>query len=148
LRFRNDLQGDGTVKDGIHPKYQDVVIKDISSGFQMITRSTKSVKERITVDGVEYPLIMVEVSSASHPYYTGKQILVDSAGRIDRFKRRYTEVVGAKRHTRDAAPVQAAPKTLSKTKLKKLAKEKSGASAPAAESAPAASVESEAPAAE
>ena len=82
------------MKDGIHPKYQDVVIKDISSGFQMITRSTKSVKERITVDGVEYPLITVEVSSASHPYYTGKQILVGSAGRIDRFKSRYTEVVG------------------------------------------------------
>jgi len=116
------------VKEGIHPKYQDVVIKDISSDFQMITRSTKSAKERITIDGVEYPLIVVEVSSASHPYYTGKQILVDSAGRIDRFKSRYTEMVGAKRKTREAAPVQAtAPKPLSKTKQKLLAK----ASAPA-----------------
>lgn len=127
------------MKDGIHPKYQDVVIKDISSGFQMITKSTKSAKERITVDGVEYPLIVVEVSSASHPYYTGKQILVDSAGRIDRFKSRYTELVGAKRHTREAAPVAAAaPKTLSKTKQKKLEKEKAAASAPAASEAPAA----------
>jgi large subunit ribosomal protein L31 len=117
------------VKDGIHPKYQEVVIKDISSGFQMITRSTKTAKERITVDGVEYPLIMVEVSSASHPYYTGKQILVDSAGRIDRFKSRYAEVVGAKRHTREAAPAQAAPKSLSKTKQKKLAKEQQAAAA-------------------
>ena len=114
------------MKDGIHPKYQDVVIKDISSGFQLITKSTKSAKERITVDGVEYPLVMVEVSSASHPYYTGKQILVDSAGRIDRFKSRYAEVVGAKRHTRDAAPEPVAPKTLSKTKQKKLAAEKAG----------------------
>jgi len=114
------------VKDGIHPKYQDVVIKDISSGFQLITKSTKSAKERITVDGVEYPLIVVEGASASHPYYTGKQILVDSAGRIDRFKSRYTEVVGAKRHTRDAAPEPVAPKTLSKTKQKKLAAEKAG----------------------
>jgi len=116
------------VKEGIHPKYQDVVIKDISSDFQMITRSTKSAKERITIDGVEYPLVVVEVSSASHPYYTGKQILVDSAGRIDRFKSRFSEVVGAKRKTREAAPVQAsAPKPLSKTKQKALAK----ASAPA-----------------
>lgn len=133
------------MKEGIHPKYQDVVIKDISSDFQMITRSTKSAKERITIDGVEYPLIVVEVSSASHPYYTGKQILVDSAGRIDRFKSRYTEMVGAKRKTREAAPVQAsAPKPLSKTKQKLLAK----ASAPArVVEAPAAEA-SEAPAAE
>ncbi len=116
------------MKDGIHPKYNEVVIKDISSDFQMITRSTKSAKERITIEGKEYPLIVVEVSSASHPYYTGKQILVDSAGRIDRFKTRYTEVVGAKRKTRDVAPVQAvAAKPLSKTKQKLLAK----ASAPA-----------------
>jgi len=120
------------MKEGIHPKYQDVVIKDISSDFQMITRSTKSAKERITIDGVEYPLIVVEVSSASHPYYTGKQILVDSAGRIDRFKSRYTEMVGAKRKTREAAPVQAAPKAISKTKQKAMAKAAAAASAPAA----------------
>lgn len=132
------------MKEGIHPKYQDVVIKDISSDFQMITRSTKSAKERITIDGVEYPLIVVEVSSASHPYYTGKQILVDSAGRIDRFKSRYTEVVGAKRKTREAAPVQAAPKPLSKTKQKALAK----AAAPARVAEAPAAEASEAPAAE
>ncbi len=133
------------MKEGIHPKYQDVVIKDISSDFQMITRSTKSAKERITIDGVEYPLIVVEVSSASHPYYTGKQILVDSAGRIDRFKSRYTEVVGAKRKTREAAPVQAtAPKPLSKTKQKALAK----AAAPAKVAEAPAAEASEAPAAE
>ena len=131
------------MKDGIHPNYQEVVIKDISSGFQMITRSTKGSKERITVDGVEYPLIVVEVSSASHPYYTGKQILVDSAGRIDRFKSRYTELVGAKRHTRESAPAAVAAKPLSKTKQKKLEKEKAVASAPAASEAPV-----EAPAAE
>lgn len=124
------------MKDGIHPKYQEVVIKDISSDFQLVTRSTKSAKERITVNGVEYPLIMVEVSSASHPYYTGKQILVDSAGRIDRFKSRYSEVVGAKRHTREPVAAAApAAKPLSKTKQKKLAKEASAASAGASESA-------------
>ena len=130
------------MKEGIHPKYQDVVIKDISSDFQMITRSTKSAKERITIDGVEYPLVVVEVSSASHPYYTGKQILVDSAGRIDRFKSRYSELVGAKRKTRDEVKVEEAPKTLSKTKLKKMAAANAPAKAPKAEvEAPAEAVE-------
>jgi large subunit ribosomal protein L31 len=120
------------MKDNIHPKYREVVIKDISSDFQLITRSTRDSKEKITVDGVVYPLIMVEVSSASHPYYTGKQILVDSAGRIDRFKSRYTEIVGAKRKTREEVKnvESEGEKTLSKTKLKKLAKEQA---APAAE---------------
>ena len=130
------------MKEGIHPKYQEVVIKDISSGFQMITRSTKSAKEKITVEGKEYPVIVVEVSSASHPYYTGKQILVDSAGRIDRFKNRYSELVGAKRKTRDEVKAEDAPKELSKTKQKKLAKEKAAAgvkvAAPAAEATKAA----------
>ena len=130
------------MKEGIHPKYQEVVIKDISSGFQMITRSTKSAKEKITVDGNEYPVIDVAVSSASHPYYTGKQILVDSAGRIDRFKNRYSELVGAKRKTRDEVKAEDAPKELSKTKQKKLAKEKAAAgvkvAAPAAEATEAA----------
>lgn len=140
------------MKEGIHPKYQDVVIKDISSDFQMITRSTKGAKEKVTIDGVEYPQIVVEVSSASHPYYTGKQILVDSAGRIDRFKTRFSEVVGAKRKTREAAPVQAtAPKPLSKTKQKLLAKANAPArvvEAPVAEVAAEVEAEVEAPAAE
>ncbi len=131
------------MKEGIHPKYQEVVIKDISSDFQMITRSTKGAKEKVTIGGVEYPQIVVEVSSASHPYYTGKQILVDSAGRIDRFKSRYSELVGAKRKTRDEVKVEDAPKVLSKTKLKKLAAEKAAAgvkvtAAPAAEATEAA----------
>lgn len=129
------------MKDGIHPKYQEVVIKDISSDFQMITRSTKGAKDKVTIEGVEYPQIVVEVSSASHPYYTGKQILVDSAGRIDRFKSRFTEVVGAKRKTRDAATVQAnvASKPMSKTKQKAIAKANAPVvAAPAAVEVPAA----------
>jgi len=123
------------MKDNIHPKYRDVVIKDISSDFQLITRSTRDSKEKITIDGVEYPLITVEVSSASHPYYTGKQILLDSAGRIDRFKSRYTEIVGAKRKTREEVkPVESeGEKALSKTKLKKLAAANAPAKAPKAE---------------
>lgn len=124
------------MKDNIHPKYREVVIKDISSDFQLVTRSTRDSKEKITIDGVEYPLIMVEVSSASHPYYTGKQILMDSAGRIDRFRSRYTEIVGAKRKTREEVkPVETEEKTLSKTKLKKLAAANAPAKAPKAEAA-------------
>lgn len=125
------------MKEGIHPKYQHVVIKDISSDFQMVTRSTKSAKETTTVDGETYPVIVVEVSSASHPYYTGKQILVDSAGRIDRFKSRYSELVGAKRKTREEPKVEEeAPKVLSKTKQKKLAKEQAAAGVKVAPAAP------------
>jgi len=122
------------MKDGIHPNYRDVVIKDISSDFLLVTKSTKGSKEKITIDGVEYPLIMVEVSSASHPYYTGKQILMDSAGRIDRFKSRYTEIVGAKRKTREEVRVadEASEKEISKTKLKKLAQANAPAKAPKA----------------
>lgn len=128
------------MKDNIHPKYREVVIKDISSDFQLITRSTRDSKEKITIDGVEYPLIMVEVSSASHPYYTGKQILMDSAGRIDRFRSRYTEIVGAKRKTREEVKpaAETEEKTLSKTKLKKLAAANAPAKAPKAEVAEAA----------
>ena len=74
----------------IHPRYGFVVFKDTSSDFVFLGRSTCSSKERITwQDGNEYPLINIEISSASHPFYTGKQTLVDSAGRIEKFRRRY-----------------------------------------------------------
>ena len=78
------------MQNEIHPKYGFVVFKDTSSDFAFLGRSTRSSKERITwQDGAEYPLINVEISSASHPFYTGKQTLVDSAGRIEKFRRRY-----------------------------------------------------------
>ena len=74
----------------IHPKYNFVVFKDTSSDFTFLSRSTQSSRETITwQDGNEYPLINIEISSASHPFYTGKQTLVDSAGRIEKFRRRY-----------------------------------------------------------
>jgi large subunit ribosomal protein L31 len=74
----------------IHPKYNFVVFKDTSSDFLFLSRSTQSSNERITwQDGSEYPLINIEISSASHPFYTGKQTLIDSAGRIEKFRRRY-----------------------------------------------------------
>lgn len=78
------------MQNEIHPKYGFVVFKDTSSDFAFLGRSTRSSRERITwQDGQEYPLINIEISSASHPFYTGKQTLVDSAGRIEKFRRRY-----------------------------------------------------------
>ena len=74
----------------IHPKYNFVVFKDTSSDFSFLSRSTQTSRDKITwEDGKEYPLINIEISSASHPFYTGKQTLIDSAGRIEKFRRRY-----------------------------------------------------------
>jgi len=78
------------MKKDIHPKYQHVVFKDIASDFAFLTRSTCHSSETIKwEDGNEYPVVKVEISSASHPFYTGKQKLVDTAGRIEKFKRKY-----------------------------------------------------------
>ena len=78
------------MKADIHPDYREVVFQDLSSDFKILTRSTVNSKETIKwEDGNEYPLIKVEVSSASHPFYTGKHKLMDTGGRVDRFKRRY-----------------------------------------------------------
>lgn len=78
------------MKQGIHPDYREVVFQDTSSGFKFLTRSTIRTAETIEwEDGNTYPLARVEISSASHPFYTGKQILVDSGGRVERFRKRY-----------------------------------------------------------
>jgi len=80
------------MKADIHPTYKPVVFQDVTSNFSFLTRSTLTSKETIKwEDGEEYPLVKVEISSASHPFYTGKQKLVDTSGRIDKFKRRYTK---------------------------------------------------------
>ena len=80
------------MKKGIHPEnYRHVVFKDMSNEDIFITRSTMAAKETIVVDGVEYPLIKVEISSTSHPFFTGKAKLVDTAGRVDKFMSRYGE---------------------------------------------------------
>lgn len=78
------------MKEGIHPEYRKVVFKDSASGNMFLTRSTVKTKETVKYeDGNEYPLFVVEISSASHPFYTGKQQLVDTTGRVERFKKRY-----------------------------------------------------------
>ncbi|HET6564680.1 MAG TPA: type B 50S ribosomal protein L31 [Xanthomonadales bacterium] len=80
------------MKSGIHPNYREVVFQDLSSDFSFLTRSTIETKETIKwEDGQEYPLVKVEVSSASHPFYTGKHKVLDSGGRVDKFKKRYSK---------------------------------------------------------
>lgn len=78
------------MKKDIHPEYRDVVFLDTTSDFKFLTKSTMSSKETVKWDdGNEYPLIKIEVSSASHPFYTGKKIFVDTAGRVEKFNRKY-----------------------------------------------------------
>ena len=80
------------MKKGIHPEnYRLVAFKDMSNEEVFITRSTAATRETITVDGVEYPLIKVEISNTSHPFYTGKSMFIDTAGRIEKFKKRYAK---------------------------------------------------------
>ena len=78
------------MKDGIHPEYRDVVFQDVTSDFKILTRSTLSSKETVKwEDGNEYPLVKIEVSSSSHPFYTGQNKLIDTSGRVDKFRKRY-----------------------------------------------------------
>ena len=78
------------MKKGIHPEsYRTVAFKDMSNGHVFITKSNVNTKETEVVDGVEYPVVKLEISSSSHPFYTGKMKLVDTAGRVDKFMNRY-----------------------------------------------------------
>jgi large subunit ribosomal protein L31 len=78
------------MKDNIHPNYRTVVFKDLSADTQFMGKSTAKTNETIKMDdGNEYPLIKLEISSASHPFFTGKQKFVDTAGRVDKFYSRF-----------------------------------------------------------
>lgn len=78
------------MRKDIHPNYREVIFWDLSSDFKFLTRSCVNTKENIVwEDGKEYPVYKVEVSSQSHPFYTGKNVLLDTAGRVDKFKKRY-----------------------------------------------------------
>ena len=81
------------MKKEIHPKgYRQVVFKDMSNGVAFLSRSTAATRETIKwEDGNEYPLVKVEISSMSHPFFTGQKMLVDTAGRIDKFKKKYAK---------------------------------------------------------
>jgi large subunit ribosomal protein L31 len=77
------------MKPGIHPEYREVMFVDLSNDFRFITRSTMNSREKITHEGKEYPLVKIEVSSESHPFYTGKHKVLDTAGRIDKFRQKF-----------------------------------------------------------
>ena len=91
------------MKSDIHPEYRPVVFQDQSSGDNIIIGSTIRTNETITVDGQEYPLAKVELSSRSHPFFTGQMKIVDTAGRVERFERRY-----GSRRKKAAAPAEEA----------------------------------------
>jgi large subunit ribosomal protein L31 len=78
------------MKDGIHPAYREVVFQDIGADFSFLTRSTIAARDTIKwTDGKEYPLVKIEVSSKSHPFYTGKQMILDTAGRVYKLRKKY-----------------------------------------------------------
>lgn len=92
-QMRKGLQNQESMKKDIHPKnYRLVVFKDMSNGHSFLSRSTALTKETVKwEDGKEYPLVKLEISNTSHPFFTGKNVLVDTAGRIDKFKKKYAK---------------------------------------------------------
>lgn len=86
------------MKQGIHPEnYRLVAFKDMSNDEVFITNSTVNTKEVLEIKGIEFPLVKMEISNTSHPFYTGKMKLVDTAGRIDKFKSRYQKHIDKKK---------------------------------------------------
>jgi large subunit ribosomal protein L31 len=80
------------MKQGIHPVYREVIYRDVSSGCAFLSRSTAQPKEtEIWEDGKEYPVVKVEISSASHPFFTGKERLLDTEGRVEKFRKKYAK---------------------------------------------------------
>lgn len=82
------------MKAEIHPDYRPVVFQDVTSDFKILTRSTLAASAKETIkwdDGNEYPLVKIEVSSASHPFYTGQNKIMDTSGRVDKFRKRYSK---------------------------------------------------------
>ena len=77
------------MKEGIHPDYHPVVFVDGGADFEMVSRSTLKSDQKRVIDGVEHYVIRVDISSASHPFFTGKQRLLDTAGRVEKFNRKY-----------------------------------------------------------
>ena len=77
------------MKSDIHPEYRQVVFRDISCDFEFLTRSTVETRETTTYEGKEYPLVILDISSESHPFYTGTQKILDTAGRVEKYYRKY-----------------------------------------------------------
>ena len=90
------------MKKGIHPDYHPVVFVDTGAEFEFVSRSTMRSKETREIDGVEHFVIRLDISSASHPFYTGKQRFVDTAGRIDKFRSKYGKSYVPRKKTKAA----------------------------------------------
>jgi large subunit ribosomal protein L31 len=98
------------MKKGVHPdNYRPVVFQDLNNNSTILTRSTVAAEETITLDGVEYPLVKVHISSSSHPFFTGEERIVDVEGRVDKFKARQ-EAAKKARETKAAAKPKKAKK--------------------------------------
>jgi large subunit ribosomal protein L31 len=80
------------MKTDIHPDYREVVFHDLSCDFKFITRSTIATRETTEFEGKQYPLVKIEVSAESHPFYTGKHKIVDTAGRVEKFRQKFGKV--------------------------------------------------------
>ena len=97
-----------TMKKDLHPSnYRPVVFQDLNNGTTYLTRSTVTTDETITVDGSEYPLVKVHISSSSHPFFTGEERIIDIEGRVDKFKARAAAGAAAKEQRAAAAQKQA-----------------------------------------
>jgi large subunit ribosomal protein L31 len=111
------------MKKDLHPKnYRPVVFQDLNNNTTYLTRSTVASDERITLDGIEYPLVKVHISASSHPFYTGEERIVDIEGRVDRFKAQTARAKAAREARMAAAQNQAKRATAKaeKTESKKL----------------------------
>jgi large subunit ribosomal protein L31 len=101
------------MKKDLHPKnYRQVVFQDLNNGTTFVTRSTVSTDETIKLEGTDYPLVKVHISSSSHPFFTGEERIVDVEGRVDKFKAR-----------QEAAAKAQAARTAAKPKAKKVVKD-------------------------
>lgn len=110
------------MKKDIHPtNYRLVVFQDLNDGNTVLTRSTVKTEDTIKLDGIEYPLVKVHISSSSHPFYTGQEKLVDIEGRVDKFKARREAAEAARKAKQDRAtkPVKAT-KTEEKAEVQKI----------------------------
>ena len=90
------------MKSDIHPNYRPVVFYDAGAHFYMLTRSTAKTGETIEYEGKTYPLVKVDISSAPHPFFTGKQTFVDTAGRLDKFQRKFGGTYSFQKSTKPA----------------------------------------------
>jgi len=102
------------MKKGLHPKeYRTVVFQDLNNGTTFMTRSTVATDETVAIDGADYPLVKVHISSASHPFFTGEERIVDVEGRVDKFKARQAAAAKAQEARAAAKPKSKAKKPAS-----------------------------------